>query len=83
MADLLREFLVLKKRKEAAEREQAQAEGVLSRLLTELKEQHDCDNEDEGKELLRKLDRNNAKAEREIAAELEEWHQQWDDKLGE
>ena len=80
--DTLSKFLRLKRQKEEAEREAARAEGVLSRLLDELKEKHQCDNEKEGQEKLKRLEKGLTRLEKEFQDAEQEFYRRWSERLG-
>jgi hypothetical protein len=71
--DSLKQYLALKKQVRKHNRKIAQLEGAQAELLKRLKKEFGCSSYKEGKELLKRLEKEQRKRQREFAAELKKF----------
>ena len=78
----LQRFLHLKEQAEEHRRKADEAKGALEQLMTQLREEFGAASVEEAKELLRKLGKESASAERSYNDALQRFEQDHGDKLG-
>lgn len=71
----------LKSDVDKAKRESDRARGTLDAMLERLKNEFDCDDEEEGKELLKKLTDDLAEAESKFKKSLGDFERKWGERL--
>jgi len=80
MADLKR-YNELKERVEDAQKKSDRAQGNLDQIMKQLKNDFDCDDLDEAKDMLEKLEKELKKTEGEFDKAVLEFEKKWGDKL--
>lgn len=80
MADI-KELTELKKQVETAQRKADQAEGGLKQVLEQLKSDFECSSIKQAEKKLSKLQKDLKAAEVEFDAALEEFEEEWGDKI--
>jgi len=70
-------FRDLKNAHESAKTEAERAEGALIQLMSQLKSEFECDTLEEAQEKLRKLQKQQAREEKELEAAIAEYEEKW------
>jgi hypothetical protein len=70
-------FRELKQAHESARTEAERAEGALIQLMSQLKSEFDCDTLEEAQEKLRKLQKQQAREQTELAVAIAEYEKKW------
>lgn len=73
------EFLELRRQHETAKADAERAQGALSQLMSQLKEDHECDTLEEAKSLLTRLEKKLAQEEKVLTQAIAEYQAKWND----
>ena len=72
-----KEFRQLKDEVEQAKSDADKAKGALDQLMSQLKEEFDCDNLEEAKTLLKDFEKKRSKAAEEFEREMKTYQKKW------
>ena len=78
----VKRYTELKNTVDRLQRDHDRAEGVLSGLMSRLKQEHDCDTLEEAKAKLKQLERKAQEAEQRADEALAEFEESYGDQLG-
>lgn len=71
-------YLKLKRAAEEARTAADQAKGAHTQLMKQLKDNFDCDTLEDARDLLRKLEREEKAAEKELAGAMKKYEEDWE-----